>query len=91
MRRGRGNLRHARLGGRAETMADFDRLPPELRAWIAGAVLPWSARSVRRAWGRALDRTRGDRAAALALMDRIEAATLARDAAGARISRAAAR
>ena len=25
----------------ADSMRDFDRLPPELRAWLAGAVLPW--------------------------------------------------
>ena len=26
-------------------MRDFDRLPPELRQWVAGAKLPWRAAS----------------------------------------------
>ena len=60
-------------------MAEFDRLPPAARRWLAQAVLPWSARSVRRLWGRALRDAGGDEAAVLARLDRAEAARLARD------------
>ncbi|MFO7770576.1 MAG: DUF6525 family protein, partial [Roseovarius gahaiensis] len=57
-------------------MAEFDRLPPAARRWLAQAVLPWSARSVRRLWGRALRDAGGDEAAALACLDQAEAARL---------------
>lgn len=60
-------------------MAEFDRLPPTARRWLAQAALPWSARSVRRLWGRALRDADGDEAAALARLDRAEAARLTRD------------
>lgn len=60
-------------------MAEFDRLPPAARRWLAQAVLPWSARSVRRLWGRALRDAGGDEAAALARLDRAEAARLMRE------------
>ena len=42
----------------AAPLSEFDCLPPELRRWLAGAVLPWSARSARRAWRQALDESR---------------------------------
>jgi len=70
-------LRRRRAGG----MAAFDRLPAELRAWLHGAALPWSVATARRQWARALTAARGDRAAARAMLDRIEARLLARDAA----------
>ncbi|WP_294978179.1 DUF6525 family protein [Tabrizicola sp.] len=35
-------------------MSVHDRLPPELRIWLAGAALPWSATSALRIWHRAL-------------------------------------
>ena len=50
-------------------MADYDQLPPDLRAWIAAAALPWSPRSVARAFRRALADHAGDREAALAALD----------------------
>ncbi|MBK5928417.1 hypothetical protein CCR87_13925 [Rhodobaculum claviforme] len=59
-------------------MRAFDRLPPDLRAWLHGAALPWSPRSALRLWRRALADT-GDPAAARARMDAAEARTLARD------------
>ncbi len=31
-------------------MREFDALPPELRCWMAGAVLPWSAQSCLKIW-----------------------------------------
>ena len=38
-------------------MSAYDRLPPDLRTWLAGAALPWSAASVLRIWQRALKET----------------------------------
>jgi hypothetical protein len=66
---------------RAQPMQAFDRLPDELRHWLHGAALPWSAASVLRLWQRALAETKGDRRAARARLDRAEARLLARDAA----------
>ncbi|WP_260349929.1 DUF6525 family protein, partial [Alloyangia mangrovi] len=40
-----------------DVMSAYDRLPPELRAWLAQAALPWSPRSALRAWRGALVRT----------------------------------
>jgi Family of unknown function (DUF6525) len=60
-------------------MAAYDRLPPDLRAFLAGAALPWSPRSVLKVWRRALRRT-GDRQAALARLKAVEAGTLAQEA-----------
>ena len=68
-----------RRARRAEPMRAYDDLPPELRRWMAQAVLPWSARSCARLWDRA--RRRGlDPEAALAALSRAEARTLARAA-----------
>jgi len=64
---------------RGDPMVEFDRLPPAARRWLAQAVLPWSARSVRRLWGRALRDAGGDEGAAIARLDRVEEARLARD------------
>ena len=65
---------------RANPMADYDALPPSLRRWLAAADLPWSPRSVRKIWTRALVQSGGDPAAALAVVDRSARKTLARDA-----------
>jgi len=62
-----------------DPMRDFDRLPPELRAWVAAAALPWRPRSVRRAFERAVARSR-DRARALEELDRLQDRLVARDA-----------
>lgn len=61
-------------------MHDYDRLPDDLRRWLSEAMLPWRARSVRRAYDKALARL-GDREAALAELDRLQRQTVARDAA----------
>ncbi len=61
-------------------MAAFDRLPPVLRRWLAEAALPWSPRSVSRSWARALQHCGGDVGAALARLDTLERALIARDA-----------
>ena len=75
------NLPSPRARWRAtDTMSAYDRLPPDLRAWLAGAALPWSAASVLRLWHRALRDTGCPQAA----RDRLAAAeqkTLAREAA----------
>ena len=56
-------------------MAAHDRLPPELRAWLIHAALPWSAKSALRLWTRAL-RTTGCPNAARAKLNAAEARTL---------------
>ncbi|GAA0307366.1 DUF6525 family protein [Rhodovulum strictum] len=75
----RGNARSP-LPPRARTnpMAAHDRLPPPARAWVAQAVLPWSAISVARIWRRALAET-GCEAEALARLSAAERATLERE------------
>jgi len=75
--RGRTSLKLKRRN--ADPMEDFDRLPPELRAWLAEAVLPWRPRSVRRAFERAVARTR-DRSRALEELDRLQDRLVAKDA-----------
>ena len=37
-------------------MLEFDRLPRELRVWIASADLPWRPRSVQKAFDRAMSK-----------------------------------
>ncbi len=74
------NLASPRLRLRqTNPMAQHDRLPPCLRAWATQAALPWSARSLRKHWHKALART-GCQTAALQHLARIEAATLRREA-----------
>lgn len=75
--RGRTSLRLKRRN--EDPMREFDRLPAELRVWLASAALPWRPRSVRRSFARALART-GDRGLALAELDRIQRRLIARDA-----------
>jgi hypothetical protein len=79
---GPANQRTSLSLGRAQkhNMAAYDRLPPDLRAWLAQAKLPWSPTSAQRAWRRALVKCWGRRRAALEMMDRIEAERLAKDA-----------
>lgn len=67
-----------RLRCRANPMADYDRLPAPARAWMAQAVLPWSAASVGRIWRRALAET-GMASAALDRLARAERQSLARE------------
>ena len=68
-----------RRGSLADPMREFDALPAALRRWLSEARLPWSPRSVRKVWTRALARHGGDMAAALAILDRTERKTLSRD------------
>ncbi len=66
---------------RGDPMRAYDALPSDLRQWLAGAVLPWSAASVRRVWLKALKSARGDRQAAQAALSDIERRRLERDVA----------
>ena len=75
--RGATSLRRRRRS--TDPMRDFDGLPAELRAWLAAAILPWSPRSVRRAYARASART-GCAASALLELDLMQARLVARDA-----------
>jgi hypothetical protein len=76
-----GNLTSPRARWRnTDAMAAYDRLPRDLRLWLAGAALPWSAASVLRLWERALRET-GCAKAAQDRLARAEAKTLAREAA----------
>lgn len=61
-------------------MADYDRLPAPVRRWLAEAALPWSARSVRRLWDRALAQTGGDVETALHRLCEAERQRLKKDA-----------
>ncbi len=64
---------------RPRPMERYDRLPPELRAWLAGAALPWSPGSALRLWTRFSRECAGDAAAIRRRFDRAEAGMLARD------------
>lgn len=64
---------------RTDPMAAYDRLPRDLRLWLAEAALPWSAASVLRLWQRALRET-GCITKARARLSTAEARTLAREA-----------
>ena len=79
MRRSNLGVVNARLSHRAgSVMAQYDRLPPLLRRWLASAALPWSPWSAAKAYARALRRCAGDPARVMRELDRVEAATLAR-------------
>ncbi|SNS91219.1 hypothetical protein SAMN05421757_104326 [Tropicimonas sediminicola] len=60
-------------------MRDYDRLSPEVRAWLASALLPWRPKSAQRAFERALSRTK-DKAQAIDELDRMQETLIARDA-----------
>lgn len=68
--------RKARLA--RDPMAEYDRLPAELRRWLSHAALPWSPRSAHRAYLRALSELRAPHAA-LARLDALQTARLRRD------------
>lgn len=65
-------------GRRESSMRDFDRLPKELRVWIADADLPWRPKSVRRSFDRALSQT-GDLERALDVLDQLQQRLVAKD------------
>ena len=59
-------------------MQSFDSLPAPLRSWLHEAVLPWSPKSARRIWDRAVSKGKGTHGALMALQH-AEMRTLARD------------
>lgn len=61
-------------------MSEFDQLPSALRQWLAQAVLPWSATSVRRQWNAALRQSSGNEAEAIKRLDQTQARLVALDA-----------
>lgn len=61
-------------------MAAYDRLPSDLRLWLADAALPWSAQSVLPLWRKAMRACGGDPAAARHRLSRIERRKLSLDA-----------
>ena len=63
----------------SNTMSEFDRLPAELRGWVATAILPWRPQSVRRAYDKALKRTQ-DTSKALEELDRLQKRRITQDA-----------
>ncbi|MEM1374200.1 MAG: DUF6525 family protein [Pseudomonadota bacterium] len=76
--RGRTSLKCRRSA--RNPMRDFDSLPPELRRWVASAMLPWRAATVRTAYERALENT-GDPTQALEALDELQRRLIAKDAA----------
>ena len=64
---------------KGDPLAEFDKLPPELRAWVSNAALPWRPGSVRAAYEKAFAKT-GNARHALEELDRIESRLVAKDA-----------
>ncbi|GGA98852.1 DUF6525 family protein [Allosediminivita pacifica] len=75
-----GNLPAALANGRrrGDPMREHDRLPEPVRHWAMQAALPWSPRSLRKLWARALAESGGCEAAAIARLSRAEARQLDR-------------
>ncbi len=81
MRRGNDTCSLPRRRRAVNPMAEYDRLPADLRRWLNGAALPWSPRSALRAWQGALRDAGGDAASAARALSGIEERLLQRDAA----------
>ena len=62
-----------------DKMGEYDRLTPELRAWLSSAMLPWRPKSVQRAYRAAYAKI-GDAAGALKELDRMQKRLVAKDA-----------
>ena len=60
-------------------LLDYDRLPKELRAWVANAELPWRPRSVLKTYERVFLKT-GDRNKALNELNYIQHRLVSKDA-----------
>lgn len=61
-----------------DSMLEFDRLPQELRIWIATAELPWRPKSVRKTFDRALSQT-GSSEKALQELNRVQHRLVSKD------------
>lgn len=70
-----------RRRNRPRPMERYDRLPAELRQWLAGAALPWSPQSALKLWTRLCRECGGDSEAIRRRLERAEARLLAKDAA----------
>lgn len=79
MNRNLGATRLKRRRRSENPMQEFDRLPAELRSWLAVAMLPWRPRSVLRAYDKAFARTQ-DKERALQELDRVQERLIALDA-----------
>ena len=76
----RGNLATSlRRRRRPCPIKQYDRLPPELRRWLAQAALPWSPASALRLWRKLLRETAGNTEAVWRRLDLVEARMLMRD------------
>ena len=64
---------------REDPMREYDRLPPELRAWLSTAALPWAPRSVLRTYRKFLERSH-DRTSAIEELRSLERRIVAKDA-----------
>lgn len=64
-----------------DPMRDYDRLPPELRAWLSQAVLPWRPASAHKLFVQALAQT-GDPVRAIDRLETAQRRLVAHDAAG---------
>lgn len=63
---------------REDPMREYDRLPPELRAWLASATLPWRPRSVLQTFRKFHART-ANTATAIEELTRLEERIVAKD------------
>lgn len=79
MRGNRGQTSLRRRRRNEDPMREYDRLPAALRAWLAGAILPWRPKSVQLAFSRAMERTQNE-TLAIAELDRLQDRLIARDA-----------
>ena len=75
--RGKTNLKCERRY--EKPMLEFDRLPRELRVWIASADLPWRPRSVQKAFDRVMSQS-GNNANALEELSRLQRWLISKDA-----------
>ena len=64
----------------ADPMREFDALPKPLREWLASAALPWSARSARAQWRKAMKQSGGCETRAKEYLARVEFNHLSKDA-----------
>ncbi|MEP2530717.1 DUF6525 family protein [Shimia sp.] len=74
----RTSLRRKKRTG--DPMAAYNRLPADLRAWLAYAALPWSLRSALRVWRSAIKANGDDTTAARLYLSQLEQKRLDQEA-----------
>lgn len=75
------NIGETNLRGRRRSrdpMRSYDALPAQLRQWLAQAASPWSSASARKIWNQVQSKGLNPDET-LAVLDRVESKTLARD------------